>query len=155
MNAGRVVQLLWLSVILAVSFFITVPINRAVNSSTYDMCVITTFIVNGLLIVFMLIAEVKRRPYSLVMIHWVFCLFFFFFAPLSQYITRGFPWGIEPSDDILLRANIICLLWTVLFSAGLHWENMHKLLAKIGNNTVIRGGGKRIVLENASFYSPL
>lgn len=140
MKILRELRLFCLIVLVVLLFFITVPIVAAFKSNVYDMCIITTFLLNGIIILCLLIAEVRKRPYSLAMIHWVFCLFFLVFAATSQYITRGFCWGVNPSEELVFRANIICFIWILCFTLGLHWKNMYKYTSKISNNTVVGGG---------------
>ena len=151
MKLSRVLQLFWLFVFVVLLFFITVPIVATFKSNVYDMCIITTFMLNGIIILCLLIAEVRKRPYSLAMIHWVFCLFFLVFAATSQYITKSFCWDVKPSDELIFRANIVCFIWIVCFTLGLHCKNTYKHALKMSNNTVAVGGVQRIKKRQTLF----
>jgi hypothetical protein len=77
-----------------------------------------TFLINGVIWLVLLLAEIKKRAYSMEMMHWFFCLFFFSFAPAVQYSIGIFPWIYERTEDILFSANIYLLIWTIVVLIG-------------------------------------
>ena len=69
-------QILGIIFILLVTFFIMVPgrFGRKVNAE-----IIFFFMLNGIWWFTLLIRSLKKRAYSLEVMHWTFFLFFFFF----------------------------------------------------------------------------
>lgn len=110
-------------ILLVIVFLIVIPSGRIYGRS---ISVYLTFFLNGSIWTTLLISTIKKHPFSFAMIHWCFCLFFFFFAPLVQYYYGQFPWIISRSDEILFKANELLLLWTggVLF--GQHTNKLNK-----------------------------
>jgi len=92
-----------------------------------DLQVITLFVLNGIIWFWLLIKEVKRTAYSLKIMNWFFCLFFFALAPIVQYYANQFPWILLRTDSILYRANKLLLLWTVSVIAGIKLENYRQI----------------------------
>lgn len=101
--------ILLIFLIVAISF-LTIPFG---SFRRHDTLVLLTFVVNGALWTVLLVAEVNRRAYSMKMIHWSFCLLFFFFAALVQYSYDAFPWVEHRDDSILVQSNLLLTLWTV------------------------------------------
>lgn len=112
--------------------YATVPFELSyITAAKYDISVISGFAVNGVLWFVLLMNEIRRRAYSLEMMHWIFCLFFFAFAPTVQYIFKSFPWiGFVP-DSILFRANFMLFIWTVCFFAGTRCKNLKAVFSKM------------------------
>ena len=101
------------------------------KSSQYsqDKKVIITFLINGIIWIKLAYAEIKRRAYSMNSMHWIFSVFFFCFAPVVQYAYGKFPWIWDRSDNILIRANILLLIWTsvvLLGNKSAHVNNKRK-----------------------------
>lgn len=90
------------------------------NLKRNNFLVQVTFCLNGFVWTALLINEVKKRAFSLSFMHWMFCLLFFFFAAFVQYANDTFPWINYRSDDVLLYANVILLLWTIGVLLGQH-----------------------------------
>ena len=88
------------------------------NFRRADIAILSSFGINGFLWSFLLINEVQKRAFSFTFMHWTFCLLFFFFAALVQYINDKFPWINYRNDDILFYSNAILLLWTIGFYIG-------------------------------------
>lgn len=104
-----------LIVIVGIMTFLTVPVDDFKRDNIF---VIATFILNGLVWITLLIKEIRRYSYSLLMMHWFFCLLFFFYAPLIQYANDSFPWINDRSDEVLLQTNLILLIWSVSVVLG-------------------------------------
>ncbi|MBR4508460.1 MAG: oligosaccharide repeat unit polymerase [Elusimicrobiaceae bacterium] len=102
-------------IIIIFMFSITTNFNKI---NIIDLSVLATFIFNGLIWLFLLIKETNKRPFSLMMINWAFCILFFFMAPVVQYTNFLFPWVGNRSDDIILYANICLFVWTIFIIIG-------------------------------------
>lgn len=115
------------------------------SKNELDTNVMFTFVFNGCIWIILLFKELKNRAYSMTMMHWFFCIFFFSFAPAVQYAAGIFPWIWDRSDEILLRANILLTIWTTVVLFGikivqyktnhrqkqfsiLHWNGYYKVL---------------------------
>lgn len=90
------------------------------KGNSRDLCIWVrfSFLINMICWIWILHIEIKKRAYSLNLMHWLFCVFFFAFAPLVQYSVGSFPWIWNRSDEILLRANILLFVWTVAVLCG-------------------------------------
>lgn len=93
-------------------------IIKKISNYSLNRLVIYTFFLNGILWIYLFHKEIKKRAYSMAMMHWLFCIFFFCFAPTVQYFYNRFPWILERSDDILIRANLFLLCWTLAVVIG-------------------------------------
>lgn len=80
--------------------------------------VLFTFVFNGALWLFLVLHEAKVHAYSFKMMHWIFCLLFFFIAAIVQYSSDLFPWIGDRSDTILLQTNLCLTGWTVSVFLG-------------------------------------
>lgn len=73
----------------------------------------------GVISVFFVIKEQRKRIYSLNLIHWVFILTFLSFVPFVQYISGKFPLWLGREDGFsICRANLLILTWTVFYQFG-------------------------------------
>lgn len=102
-----------ISIIVGVLLVLTVSIAMREKSRVLNGNVLITFIINGSVWLYLFIREIRKRAYSLVMIQWLFCLMFFWFAPMAQYFANRFPWIIARSDEILVRTNLVLSVWTI------------------------------------------
>lgn len=105
----RTITLIALVFLIVAISFLTIPFGSFRRSNTL---VLLTFATNGVLWLILLIAEVNKRPFSFRMIHWSFCLLFFFFAALVQYAHDFFPWINYRDDSVLVQTNLLLTLWT-------------------------------------------
>ncbi len=80
--------------------------------------VINSFFINGAFFFVMLVKCAVQKPYSLELMHWIFCYFFFYFAATIQFRIYYFPWDLEPSNDEILQANRYLLTWGISFWLG-------------------------------------
>lgn len=100
--------ILVIAMIIAVGL-ISIPFGRFQRN---DRVVLLTFVLNGALWLVLLIVEVNKRAFSFKLIHWSFCLLFFFFAALVQYTNNDFPLTSYREDSVLIRTNLLLTLWT-------------------------------------------
>lgn len=99
---------------------LTVMILVKLQNGNKNSLLIFTYLFNGSIWLYLFVREVKRRAYSLIMMQWLFCIFFFELAPLIQYIVGYFPWINTRSENILLRANFLLTCWTVAVQSGIY-----------------------------------
>lgn len=103
-----------LSLLIAM-LFIAIPWQ---NLPEKDFSVIASFALNGFVWGTLLFYELTKRPYSLLIIHWLFCFLFFFCIAFAQYMYGYFPWIVSRSDELLLQTNLLLLAWTVFVWTG-------------------------------------
>lgn len=99
---------------------LTIMILVKLSNNKKNNLLIFSYLFNGYVWLLLFIREVKKRAYSLVMIQWLFCIFFFELAPLIQYIVGYFPWIITRSEDVLLRTNLLLIAWTIAVQSGIY-----------------------------------
>ena len=133
-----------LIVMIGIMSLITIPIG---NFERHNSLVIITFLINGIIWFALLLAEVSKRPYSFRLMHWFFCLLFFFYAPVLQYAYDRFPWVAIRQDEVLVDSNLLLLFWTLAVLAGtkirikkgmgeksknsfivVHWNNLDRIV---------------------------
>ena len=80
--------------------------------------VVLSFSINIALFGVLFIRSVRRHTYSFDMMIWLFSLFFFGFAPLLQFYTGIYAWGLKPTQAELLKTNAFILLFSICFCIG-------------------------------------
>ena len=109
-----------------------------------NVAVIGLMLLNFIIAITCLWREMQQAPFSLAQVHWVFYATFFSIAPASQYLTNIWPWGIAPTDSELIIANIIVLIWGIIFQALRHALNCkrpiceHNIGEEVENGTCIK-----------------
>ena len=90
------------------------------NQNDISNCLLNymLFLVNGLMWTILLIKSIKKYPFSLEIMHWFFCLFFFFFAALTQYINNDYAWGVLLDNQTILKCNICLFIYTFSVVVG-------------------------------------
>ncbi len=111
-------RILSLYVIAAILLSIITVIISSLEFVRNDVGCIASFILNGVIWIFLLMLELKKHAYSMKIIHWTFCIFFFFIAAIVQYGKNTFPWVGYRSDDRIFGANVLLLFWTFSFLIG-------------------------------------
>ena len=110
----------YFSVITIVLIGILVIQSFCINAKSFgdasELIVMGTFLMNALLGCLMLWIAMKRLPYSLSQVQWIFFITFFVIAPLHQYHLQVWPWGYLPSDDQIVYVNILYFIWGFLFA---------------------------------------
>lgn len=110
--------------------FLFVVGSSSGSAVSVNGAVMASFILNGVLALIMLIAEALRRPYSIVLMHWLFYSCFFVITPVSQYLSAFWCWSYPLSDDSLLTANALLFVWGVLFA---FFSSSRLSLSRTGN----------------------
>ena len=104
---------LFLFVILLVFCVTFLPIPAAFNKN--DLIGIQ-FVLIGLISAIGIILSNNQYRFSAGMIVWLFCFAFFFCGGLSQYGKNAFRWGLEPTNQEIMFANNLILLWMTVFA---------------------------------------
>lgn len=77
-----------------------------------------TFLVNGLCMALMLARAWRNHPFSLDMVHSLFCIIFLWYAPIIQ-ISGGYHvWGISYTPGDIARTNALIFLWLLFYNGG-------------------------------------
>ncbi|MBU5430649.1 O-antigen polysaccharide polymerase Wzy [Kineothrix sp. MSJ-39] len=109
------------AVVTCITFVIVYVLTvGAQNVAAHDFFVYFTFGLNGVLWLVFLLNELNKHAFSLVLVHWLFCIFFFFFAGIIQTLNNDYPWVDPYSDATLVATNLILLLWSILFRFGVY-----------------------------------
>lgn len=119
---------------------------------SFNAIVIFTFATNGIIWFILFIREVKRYPYSFMMMHWFFCIMFFFLAPIVQYAYKEFPWIYSRKEELLIRTNIYLFLWTLglCLGSGFIKRNKWKDRKSLFNKEYINGKKVMMILTCVS-----
>lgn len=92
-----------------------------------------------------------RQSYSLDKMHWYFVYIFFFIAPSSQIAADYYPWNYRLSNELMIHANLLIILWIGVYTTTLlilkrlkrptgHHKELHQLNLKIfEENSLIIG----------------
>lgn len=115
-----------------------------------DAIVYITFAINGGIWIVLLIKALLKHPFSLKIMHWFFCLFFFFFAAIIQYINDKYPWGVKFQCETIIKSNICLLLWTVAFVIGEFISRKSDGFGGRTQKTIENIRKKRIILTSIS-----
>ena len=97
-------------------FFLAFAVLQFGNSLTVLQAI--SFSINGIFIYLMLFRGLSKFSFSIDLIHSVFCLLFFWIAPILQ-VSSGFnAWGLSVKENDIIRANIFILLWLMFYNIG-------------------------------------
>lgn len=96
--------------------FLFVP--AAVPATPENCLSVASFGAIGLFSFAALYATSFRQPFSLNGAHWVFVLFFFFYAPVVQFLTDSFPGQADVGaiGPYHLETNALILAWCVVYA---------------------------------------
>ena len=115
--------------------------------------VIATFVLNGFLIVINIMAD--QKPFSLNKAFWYFNFFFFFIAPLFQYISNYTMWNYKISDQLYIKSNIIISASYMLymFFSSFIFKNKHKVITISKKKNFLASNNILLFLTILSFFS--
>jgi len=122
--------------------------------------VVLSFIVIGLISISGIAIEVRRRPYSMNIVHWLFFFMFFFLAPLCQYLTNrfgAFPYYFSRAANTsdILFVNFLLIMWALFYGIAYHLFSVLKHRKKVrgaingsmsGTNLYVTPSGIRLAL---------
>ena len=116
----------------------SIPAEKSNSAVTF------TFAINGIITVILLTASCKRSTFSCRTFHYVFCLFFFFIAPYIQYAKGKWPLVYTPTNEGIIKENILICVWEILFFSAtllrkrdIYRENIYVKKGKVPSKTVI------------------
>ena len=89
----------------------TVNDNNEIKYNGY--IVITYYLIGGISIINII---KDKSKYSLNKTFWFFNFFFFFLAPISQYLSGFYPWNFYIEEKYFFDANLCILLWLFVYS---------------------------------------
>lgn len=84
-----------------------------------------SFLPSALVTTVALLLEVRRRPYSLHLMHLLAVAVLFILAPLVQTIQGVYPGGFQAADSDVALANLCIFIWVVAYVAG-EWLFRHR-----------------------------
>ena len=119
-------KLLYFSIII---FTIVAILSGQVRINS-ELTVIASFLVNMVIFVIYLLKSINVHSFSFDMMFWLFNLIFFGVAPLLQYVTDIYAWGLDPTKSEILKNNLLILVWSVCYIAGMHWARRAKTTKK-------------------------
>ena len=114
-SGNKILFLIFLFIVLLLTIFMIVGSKEHVQ---FDFIIVTTFAINICLFMFKLISAANNHPFSFDMMFWLFNLFFFGAAPLLQYLTNTYAWGLVPTGEEVLRVNLLVSIWSVMYMVG-------------------------------------
>ncbi len=91
-----------------------VPIVRLLGLCSASGLSKVTFAINLFLCCFAIVLE-KNRTFSLYKVTLYFVLIFFILSPLSQIYGSYSPWGFAFEDNLIVRSNILIMLFLCIF----------------------------------------
>lgn len=115
-RGSHVTTLLIMGLLLLIIFLSSSFILDAGSARSIDLGVVGTFLLNGLLACSLLAHEMRRAPFSLGQVHWIFYLCFFVLAPLSQYLYGYWCWDFVLPVSLLMETNTLLFLWGAMFA---------------------------------------
>lgn len=99
--------------IFIVLFLLILIYFNGYDSRQKNIFVIITFMINGLIIILNIVAE--QKDFSLNKTFWYFNFFFFFIAPLLQYLSSFKMWNFRISDNLYLKTNCYVMLCYLIY----------------------------------------
>jgi oligosaccharide repeat unit polymerase len=64
---------------------------------------------------FINVFTIKQKAYSINKFLWLYVFLFWGLVPMLQYYVGIFPWGVDISPSLALKANLLILLWIVFY----------------------------------------
>lgn len=144
-KVNQLIKYCMVFVMIITIFIFIIPKNV---EGSFNIMIMFTFVLNGTIWFVLFIREVKKYPYSFMMMHWFFCIMFFFLAPIVQYAYKEFPWIYSRTEELLLRTNIYLFLWTLGLYLGSKFikKNKWSITKSIFNKEYVNGKNVMIIL---------
>lgn len=122
--------------LITIIVFLYIYISRLEISVSVNKMVIFTFIFNLVLIIFGIVKDKKR--YSLNKVFWYFNLFFFFLAPLCQYLSGFSAWNYKLISSDYIKSNIALIVWNLIYLLIYEYKKENKKYDKEVANIIIK-----------------
>ncbi len=109
-------NIIYTYIFICIIIFGTFVIIFNVDIKNYNIIVILTFIVNGIIILIEL-SKSSELGYSLKEIFYLFMFIFMFISPLVQYLYSKFPWWNTDliTSEIVAYANFMIMIFMLLY----------------------------------------
>lgn len=111
-------RILWVYVFGVIIFFFYLSMIFSLEMIHYQGMGLFVFVTIGLVSFFMMLKEMLKYAYSLVMMHWFFFLMFYGIAAFLQYLSGNILYFSTVSNQILLTVSLIFLGWIIFFTLG-------------------------------------
>lgn len=108
--------LIYIHIFFILLVLIGINIFSNVNIKNDDIVIISTFVINGAIIVKELFRP-TRLGYSLYEIVYIYFFIFMFFSPLVQYLSDMFPWENASliTNSIILKSNFMIFVFLIVY----------------------------------------
>lgn len=83
----------------------------------FDLLLNLTFFLIQLMAVWNIVLDRSELNFSMNMMHWIFVLIHYFYAPISQISSNNFPWKSHFTTSQLLNTNGIVIIWCMCYTA--------------------------------------
>ncbi|MCO4293120.1 oligosaccharide repeat unit polymerase [Solitalea sp. MAHUQ-68] len=70
--------------------------------------------------------SINKYAYSFNVFYWLFVLLFFAIFPTLQYSTKAFPWGDNPTEATVLKANCIIIFSCMVYETFYFWGTRNR-----------------------------
>lgn len=114
-NSKKFVSLYIASLVFIIFYIYMITHNISTNKSL--LTVFLFFIVQAVSLV-NLLNSIRKKPYSLNMMHWFFVFIFYGMAGFIQYMHNRFPWSTTASDETLQKVLLVIILWIFSYMFG-------------------------------------
>jgi oligosaccharide repeat unit polymerase len=118
----------------AILIIIAVLMMSGGDRENVNVFVILTFVVNICVFVVNYLSSINEHSYSFNMMFWLFNVFFFGLAPLMQYLYNSYAWNLVPSENEIIKTNVLILVWTICYIIGRNVVFNKKMFSKDKKN---------------------
>lgn len=122
------------AIIIIVVMVLLLP-KSSLNS--FDGFEMLLFIIIGFISIVEIIKEIKKRSYSLNLIHWLFVFFFYYLAPIQQIANDYQPWGLSIGPSDVNKTCCIIILWILVYKIGYRFFSKKNEKKEIQNERIV------------------
>lgn len=155
-------------IVFSVIIIIFIVILNGIGENSIGFGNAILFFFSSLMCVYGIVKEFDKHSFSLVIMHWIFILIFFVIAPVIQISFGLYPWNTNLSISEISFIQIIIILWSVCFNAGIFlsknttkdYSKIEKKYVKININkiallflTILSIISAIIIIRNVGFSS--
>ena len=123
---NKYLKLLGLNLFCMFIFLLTVFITSSPDFQVQraDPTIIITFLIIGLISIWGIVDD--KNSYSINLMHWLFIYIFIFNAGIIQYLKNDFPWYVIIDDSLVLKSNLIIILWCIIYALSYKFKTFSK-----------------------------
>lgn len=103
-----------LFLLLLLAYIVFIYSSSSTSKTSIPLMVLLQFLVIGAYSVRAIIKD--KNIFSLNKMHWYFIFIFMFLSPLAQLLADYKPWNYSLNDSLMIRANWVVILWSVVYS---------------------------------------